>query len=375
MKDVKSILVVGGGTAGWMAAGYFSKKGYQVTLVESPEVGIVGVGESTLPSMNWFAQELGMDEHEWMPMCDATYKLAIKHERWVDEESSWWHWFLYDRRKSATQEEYIINNTLPPFELLEYGYQVDAYKFGTTLAKVVATRHGCKHIVGHVDEVIGDPENGIKELRLKSGEVLTADFYIDCTGWRKVLATKVGIQYKPFEHLLNDRAIACSQPSLPVINRYTTTIKKSTGWIWEIPLTTRRGTGYVYSSQHISDEDAINEYCEHYPGTDRSQLNFLKFTPEVATNAIHTNVATIGLSSGFIEPLEATSLFLTQFGIRQIHKVLSGERSAKVTNRAQVSVFDQTAMYVLCHYTLSGYTDNDYWRYYNDLEKKLNTRE
>ena len=369
----KSILVVGGGTAGWMAAGYYSKKGYPVTLIESPDVNVVGVGESTLPAMNWFANFLGMEEQDWMPLSDSVFKMAIKHEGWNDRESNWWHWFIYDRTTHEEQFEHLKNNTLPPREKLEYGYHVDAFKFGDTIAKTTALKHGCKHIVGHVTDVIGNPESGIEKLITGTGLELSADLYIDCTGWRRLLASKVGMEYHRYEHLLNDRAVTTAQPSLPTINRYTTTIAKSAGWIWEIPLTTRRGCGYVYSSKHISDEQAVEEYCEHYPGTDKSKLNFLKFVPEVCLNPINQNVVCVGLAGGFIEPLEATSIFLTQYMIVQSEMFASGERPAGAINRSQKKVFDHTAKFVLCHYTLSGRTDTEYWRYYNDLEKKINT--
>jgi len=369
----KTILIVGGGTAGWMTAGYYSKKGYAVTLVESPEVGIVGVGESTLPAMNWFAQELGMEEQEWMPMCDSVFKLAIKHEDWNHEGSNWWHWFVYDRTQTQQHLDHLNNNTLPPQDKYEYGYHVDAYKFGDTIAKTVALKHGCQHIVAHVTEVIGNEVTGIERVITREGHNLTADFYIDCTGWKKLLANKVGMVYSQYEHLVNDRAIAAPQPSLPTVNRYTTTMAKSSGWIWEIPLTTRRGTGYVYSSKFISDQDALSEYCEHYPNTDVSTVNYLKFRPEVCLNPVHLNVAVIGLSGGFIEPLEATSLYLTQYMILQSKLFVSGERTSVVVNRNLKKLFDNVAKFVLYHYTLSGRTNTEYWRYYNELEKNLNT--
>ena len=370
---VKSVIVVGGGTAGWMAAGYYSKKGYATTLIESSDIGVVGVGESTLPAMNWFANYLGTEEEEWMPLSNSVFKLAIKHEGWNGPDSNWWHWFIYDRTKNKEQFEHLKNNTLPAREKLEYGYHIDAFKFGNTIAKTVALKHGCKHIIGHVTEVIGDSVTGIQKLVTTNGRELTADFYIDCTGWRKVLANKVGMKYRRYEHLVNDRAITTTQPSLPNINRYTTTIAKSAGWIWEIPLTTRRGCGYVYSSKYITDEEAVEEYCTHYPGTDRSKLNFLKFTPEVCLNPVNLNVVCVGLAGGFIEPLEATSIFLTQYMIMQSEMCVSGERTANAINRSQQKVFDHTAKFVLCHYTLSGRTDTAYWRYFNDLEKTLNT--
>jgi tryptophan halogenase len=161
---------------------------------------------------------------------------------------------------------------------------------------------------------------------------------------------------------------------LPKSNRYTTTTAKSVGWIWEVPLTNRRGAGYVYSSKHITDEDAITEYCEHYLDTDPAKIRKLKFTPEVCKDSIKTNVGVAGLSGGFIEPLEATAIFLTFFTIRQIYKFLNGERKAAVLNRNVEKVFNHVSSYVLMHYTMSGRTDNAYWQHYADLEKQLNTR-
>jgi tryptophan halogenase len=204
----KQLLIVGGGTAGWMAAGYFSQKGYPVTLIESDQVPIVGVGESTLPAMNAFAQELGMTESEWMPLADATFKLGIRHLHWNSQDSEWWHWFLYDRTKEPEQHQHLENNTLPPRQELKYAYHVNAHKFGDTIAKVVALKNGTKHVVAHIDHVIGDPESGIKQIVTRDGRVFQADFYIDCTGWKKLLGRPVGKTYHRYEHLVQDRALA-----------------------------------------------------------------------------------------------------------------------------------------------------------------------
>jgi tryptophan 6-halogenase len=373
MTNKKSIIVVGGGTAGWMAAGYLSKKGFPVTLVESPIVGIIGVGESTLPAINWLANEMGMQEHEWMPLANATYKLGIKHTDWHKPNSERYNYFLYDRNKHKDQHRYLTSNDLPPRELLEYGYHVDAHKFGEAICKTVAQRNGCKHIVAHVKGVLGDDSVGVQGIILDDGTKLEADFYVDCTGFKKLLAKTVGMKYQVYTDHLNDRAIAGPQPSLPTINKITTTKARSAGWLWELPLAHRRGTGYVYSSAHISDDEAVAEYCREYPGTDVSKLLQLKFTAEVCTTHIKNNVGAAGLSGGFLEPLEATSLFMTFFQIRQIHKYLSGEREPEVLNRNVKRVFDHNAKFILANYTLTYRTDNEYWRYYYNLEKKLDT--
>jgi hypothetical protein len=374
MNKVKSVIVVGGGSAGWMAAGYLSVKGFDVTLIESPEVGIVGVGESTQPSINWLANEMGMKEEEWMPLANATYKLGIKHEDWSAKDSTWWHWFLYDRKRHHEPDEWVKNNTIPPLESLEYGYHVDAHEFGETICKVAATKHGCKHVIAHIESVIGNPDVGIQRLITTSGQQFSADFYIDATGWKKLLANVVGMRYEPCKYHLNDRAVASPQPSLSKLNLYTSTKARPGGWIWEIPLTHRRGCGYVYSSQYTTDQEALDEFCKEYPDTDRDQVNYFKFTPEVCLDSIKNNVATVGLSGAFVEPLEATGLWLSFFMVRQAFLAISGERQARVLNKNLKKVFDHIALFVLCHYTLSGRKDNDYWRYFNDLETKIDTR-
>jgi len=370
----KSVIVVGGGSAGWMAAGYLSVKGFDVTLIESPEVGIIGVGESTVPAINWLANDMGLTESEWMPMAKATYKLGIRHEDWAQGGSHWFNWFLYDRTRQIDQYRFL-HGELPPRQQLEYGYHVDAHAFGETICKVAAKKHNCRHVVAHIQQVIGNPESGITELVSSDGTRYCADFYIDASGFKKLLSKPNGTAYQRYHTHLNNRAIACPQPSLPHLNRYTTTKARDVGWIWEIPLAHRRGTGYVYSSDFISDDQALAEYCREYPGTDVNTVSWLKFDPEVCTESIKNNVAVVGLSGGFIEPLEATSLFLTYFMVVQAYRHLSQAKPAAALNRNLKQVFDQIAHYVLSHYTLSGRQHNEYWKYFNNLESEIKTFE
>jgi hypothetical protein len=372
--DKKSVIVLGGGSAGWMAAGYFSVKGFDVTLIQSPLVGIIGVGESTIPAMNWFAQELGMDEPDWMPSCNATFKIGIRHSDWKYKGSDWWHLFLYDRQKEPQQMLHVHNYTLPPKEDLEYGYHVDAHTFGETLCQKVALLNGCKKVYAHIQEVEAD-ESGIKTLVAADGKRYNADYYIDCSGWRKLLAERLELKYRPYNFLLQDRAVAGPQPSLERIDNWTTTKARSNGWIWEIPLTHRRGTGYVYSSQNLSEDEAIEEYLQEYPNTNPSKLQKIRFKPEVCETPIYKNLAVVGLAGGFIEPLEATSLFLTQFMIRQAYRVWGEGRRPEVVNRNQRRVFDHIATFVLCHYTLSNRQDNEFWQHYYDVGIKEKHRE
>lgn len=371
---MRNICVVGGGTAGWIAAGYFAAKKFNVTLIESQDTGIVGVGESTVPAINWLAGELGMSEEEWMPLANATYKLGIKHENWRKNKDPWWHWFLYDRKKHHTQMQHIENKTLPPFDLLEYGYHIDAYKFGETICKQSALKNNCNHIIDHITDVVANGDR-IISLTTKTGKTITADFFIDCSGFRKLLASKIGMSYKSYPELLNNSAVACSVNGLDTSERVTTTKARSAGWIWHIPLQNRHGCGYVYSDKFITKEQAIDEFIDEYPSVKKENIRHFKFTPEVCTESIKGNVAVAGLSGGFVEPLEGTSVFLSFFMVRQAYKYVTGERSAKVLNRNAVRIFDETKNFVLCHYTLSDRDDTEYWKYYNNLEQDIKTKD
>jgi tryptophan 7-halogenase len=208
-------------------------------------------------------------------------------------------------------------------------------------------------------------------LITRSGQKLTADFYIDCSGWRKILSKTVGMKYQQYADHVNNRAVASPQPKISDAKaQVTTTRAQNVGWTWDIPLSYRRGCGYVYASDFISDDEAVEVFCQQFPDTDRSKINFLKFQPEVCTDSIKNNVAVVGLSGGFLEPLEATSLFLTFLMVRQAYKHVSQGKDTEVLNRNLVKVFDYIASFVLSHYVLSKKDSNEYWRYYKNLASK-----
>ncbi|NBP59077.1 hypothetical protein EBU71_21510, partial [bacterium] len=196
------IAVVGGGTAGWMAAAYLSKT-FDVTIIESADIPIVGVGESTLPIVKKFCDDLGLDEADWMPLCQAEYKLGIRHEGWKKgRKDPWWHWFLYDRNKDSEMLKHVENHTVPPSG--SYAYHVDAMKFGSAVMKPVALKNGAKHLIDTVEDVALNADGEIDHLLLKNNGPKCFDLYVDATGFAKVLAKKVGINYLPYEHLIND---------------------------------------------------------------------------------------------------------------------------------------------------------------------------
>jgi flavin-dependent dehydrogenase len=370
---MKNILIVGGGTAGWMAAAYLSQN-FNVTIIESADIPIIGVGESTLPIIKKFCDDLGLDEKEWMPLCQAEYKLGVRHDGWhKDRKDSWWHWFSYDRTKDADAIRHMEEGTMP--SVGNYAYHVDASKFGNIVMKPVALKNNATHIIDTVDDVILAPDGSIDYLVLRNTGIKSYDLYVDATGFSKILAKKVGINYLPYDHLINDSAVACPQELAPIQNRYTITRTMNHGWMWEIALKSRRGAGYVFSSKHCTDEEAIQEYLTYFPESNKEKLRVIKFKPEYAKDPFYKNVATVGMSCGFIEPLEASSIWMITYNVLGLHRCLTEGRSFETFNRAFRKTSLELYNFILSHYTLSGHNHTPYWEYYNNLEKSINTKQ
>lgn len=369
---MKTVLIVGGGTAGWMAAAYLSQS-FDVTIIESADIPIIGVGESTLPIVKKFCDDLGLHEKDWMPLVQAEYKFGIRHDGWKKNcNDPWWHWFLYDRNNDNKMLQHIKNYTMPPEG--SYAYHVDAMQFAAKVMKPKALENGTTHIVDTVKDVVLNEQGEIAHLELKDNGLVEYDLYVDATGFARVLAKKVGVEYIPYEHLINDSAIACPQQPAPTQNRYTITRTMDYGWMWEIALQKRRGAGYVYSSKHVSDENAMEEYLKHFPNSDREKLRVIKFTPEYAKNPFYKNVATVGLSCGFIEPLEANSIWMIAYNVLGLHKCLTENRSFEIFNRAFRKTSFEMYDFILSHYTLSNLDHTSYWQYYKDLESQIGTQ-
>lgn len=369
---MKTICVVGGGTAGWMAAAYLSQS-FKVTIIESASIPIIGVGESTLPILKKFCDDLGIQEKDWMPLCQAEYKIGIKHEGWKKGRTDpWWHWFLYDRTKDSTMLKYIENRTFS--NDFHYAYHIDATRFGSRVMKPAAMKNGVTHLIDTVKQVILNDTGDIAYLELENNGRVTYDLYVDATGFSKILAKEVGIEYVSYEHLINDSAVACPQPSAPVQNRHTITRTMNYGWMWEIALKERRGAGYVFSSKYCSDQQAIEEYLQYFPNSDRSKLRVIKFKPEYAKTPFYKNVATVGMSCGFIEPLEANSIWMISYNVLGLYRCLTEGRSFETFNRAFRKTSFEIYDFILSHYTLSDLDHTPYWQYYKNLEETMNTK-
>ena len=421
-------MIVGGGSAGWMTASYLRRalgKSVQIKLVESGKISTIGVGEATFSTIKLFFDFLGLEEHEWMPKCNATYKLAIKFVNWNNSGRHFYHpfqrydivdgfntaeWWLKcgsgafdyscfvvpaicDAKRSPrfldgrvyddkVQEQFkperaFKKNVLADLKI-QYPY---AYHFNASLLANFLTDYGIEHgverIVDDVNEVKLREDGFIDHLVLKDRGILKGDLYIDCTGFRGLLINQTLKEpFIPFaESLLCDRAVAMQVPKdiqKVGINPYTTATALSAGWVWNIPLYGRDGTGYVYSSAFLSEAEAEAEFRKHL-GSASDGLNALHIRMRVGRNRNSwvKNCVAIGLSSGFVEPLESTGIFFIQHGIEELvahfpDKDFEDEVVSSY-NRAVARCIDGVREFLTMHYVGSTRADTPFWKATNEL--------
>jgi flavin-dependent dehydrogenase len=407
---MKKIVIVGGGTAGWMSALIMArewiKKGFTITLVESPEIGIIGVGEGSTPALKMFFDALGIAEREWMPACNATYKCGITFENWSTRPGyeSYFHPFsaaldrqslpifmhnVQARLRGADlythPDRFFISSRIAkqclapvapenfPFDV-HYGYHFDAGLLGQFLRKK-AVEMGVNHCYGHVAEIKQHETGDIASLVIdkreaidKGGEI-HADFFVDCTGFAGLLLQKT--LNSPFisysNNLLNDSAVAMPSVIGEKIPSETVSAALKHGWAWKIPLTNRYGNGYVYSSAFCSADEAEHELRERLGLLDADvPVRHLKMKIGRVQEHWVKNCLAVGLSQGFIEPLEATALFLVQQTVAIFAEYFTkGEFTDRLRadfNQRVNGHFDGVRDYIVTHYKTSSRTDTEYWR-------------
>jgi tryptophan 6-halogenase len=405
MRKVKSIMIVGGGSSGWMTAAYFSTlfPDLAVTLVESNNIPVIGVGEATVPLLNLFLARLGYpDPHAWMPTCDATYKTGIRFENWYEIGDRYWHPFEYldyvsprehvghcwmSRRRSGAPEfagRHSFYETFFPSTLLnavgnkapwfhEMAYHLDAHLFGEFL-RGISSR--VRHVRDDVLEVILDEHGAIAALHTAEHGEMRADFYFDCTGFRRRLLGRVAPEQK-FESyaksLFCDRAVVirmpydASQDKEVAVHPYVKASAQMAGWIWSIPLFSRMSSGYVYSSNFISDDDAERElrrYCGER-ASDELGIHKVRFETGKMPNTWVANCIAIGLAGGFIEPLESTGLAITQMGIEMAASMLDAryyDKTMMERYNSHVSKFYRDIVqFIIAHYCFTNREDTPFW--------------
>ena len=401
---VRHIAVVGGGTAGWMTALLLANSGYgariKVTVLESPQVGAIGVGEGSTPWMRGFFEEIGIEEAEWMPACDATYKAGITFDGWSTRPGfeRYFHAFAsmldnltmtqfvdnvhrrLDREDvHAHPDRYFIAARLAreckaprprhefPFDVW-YGYHFDSVKLGCFLQRKALER-GIRHLPRHVDAVQCDEHGDIAALQLEGGERLEADFFVDCTGFSGLLIGKtLDTPYTSYaDALFNDAAVALPTALDGPIMSQTISTALRHGWAWKIPLTTRYGNGYVYSTAHCTPEQAETELRQHLGLLDADvPARHLRMRTGRVDRHWHRNCLAVGLAQGFIEPLEATALMLVQrtasLFVAALEQGDLGTSAHLAFNTAVNAQFDGTRDYIVAHYKTNTRTDTDYWR-------------
>ena len=401
---VRHVCVVGGGTAGWMTALMLATSAYgprlKVTVLESPQIGIVGVGEGSTPWLRGFFDGLGIEESEWMPACNATYKSGITFENWSTKpgferyfhpfasmlDNMTMHQFVdnvHTRLDGADvhahPDRFFVSATLArqgrgprpshnfPFDVW-YGYHFDATLLGQFLGRKAVER-GVAHLQRHVTEVLLTERGDIDHLQLDDGESLTADLFVDCTGFASLLIGKaLQTPFIPYaENLFNDAAVAMPTPSEDTLESQTVSTALSHGWAWKIPLSNRIGNGYVYSSAHCSADQAETELRKHLGALESDvTARHLKMRVGRMSKQWSHNCVAVGLSQGFIEPLEATALLFVQRTAAMLVEALEkgdlGPAAQDAFNEAMGTRFENTRDYIVAHYKTNSRTDTDYWR-------------
>ncbi|MDN3638224.1 tryptophan 7-halogenase [Simiduia curdlanivorans] len=398
------IVIVGGGTSGWMAANLFARhwkknQNVAITLVESPNVSTIGVGEGSTPTLKRFFDALEIDEKAWMPYCNATYKVNIRFNQWSPQSGidSYSHPFV-SQTDAFTQRAFIVNartrrlgldtHTQPddfflngalaaynkgpktpenfPFKM-EYGYHFDSHKLGNFLS-TLAVDNGVKHISAHVKSITKNDVGDIQSIALDNESHIHGDFFVDCTGFSSLLMEKsLGVGFRSFaNNLFNDSAVVLPTPTAETIPSETTSTALSAGWAWKIPLAHRIGHGYVYSSSHIDADSAECELRKHLNCTsDNIEARHLKMRVGQLEKHWDKNCLAIGLSQGFIEPLEATALHLVQISIELFLSMFDKDRCNRQQrenyNNSISTRFERTRDYIVAHYKLNTRSDSNYW--------------
>jgi len=405
---VKKLLIVGGGSAGWMAAAYLDaalnrggRRTVDISLVESPDVPRIGVGEATVPSINHILAVIGIDEIEFLKRVDGTFKQAIKYVNWLDGQSdAYYHpfnrfqsspvdrtgrkWLMSDRSipfaATVSAQPVICEHNLAPRMAgqwdfgppLIYAYHMNALKFADYLCEL-ATARGVQHYLDHVVAVDMAENGDIAAVMTKGGKRLEADLFVDCTGFTSLLMEKeldVG-WVDCSQWLLCDRATTMHVPydhHYPgYVRPYTTATALSAGWVWEIPLQDKRSLGYVHSSAFLSDEDAERE-VRAFEGQHAESLDsrIVHFKVGHREKAWVRNCVAIGLSGGFIEPLESTGLYLSDLASLMLaeHFPYHDDTTplALRFNRIMANRFYEILDFINMHYCLTRRTDTDFWR-------------
>ncbi|QTN26949.1 tryptophan 7-halogenase [Rhodoferax sp. AJA081-3] len=405
---INHIAIIGGGTAGWLAANHLGFElrldpSVKITVIESPDIPTIGVGEGTVPAIKKSLRKFGISEAELIVSCDATFKLGIKFENWLDASvhghgHCYYHPFTAPYPGGFDVTPYYLENrdnlqfselteAFPVAEAMrspkrvssepyqgevEYAYHVNAQKFAVLLAKNAQEKFGVHHRSATVVGATRSADGSIESLLIEGGERLPFDFYVDCSGFSGSLVGKVlETKFVDKSHqILTDRAlvqqVATSEGD--EVPPYTLATAHAAGWIWDIPVFNRRGTGFVYSSAHVTDDQAAAQFQE-YLGIHDSQFSPRKIPMKIGyrKDFWSHNCIALGLSHGFVEPLEATSILLTDFSADLFSQNFPRYKSEmprlrEHCNRIVECAWERIIDFVQMHYLISDRSDSDFWK-------------
>ncbi len=401
-SDINSILIVGGGTAGWLCAAmlraYLKSPELDITLVESADIPIIGVGEATVPPLVELVRRLGIDEDQLMRRCNATWKLGIRFDAWHSPQHSYWHpfglnagkidglpfyYFWLKHRLATGQTEFTDfspnaelarshraptqpDGRSPVIDQGFYAYHLDAALLAGFL-KEICIEQGVHQIIDTVTVVQCD-ENGIHSVKCKETGELRADLYIDCSGFSALLSEGgLGIPWEDWsDMLLCNRAVAIPLQPTSDYPPFTRAHALEAGWVWRVPLYDRTGCGYVFSSDHIDDDTAIDNLRTHV-GQDQiiGEPRVLSMRVGRRRRLWQNNCIAAGLAAGFVEPLESTGIYLIQAGMEQLLRYFP-DRSMNPAlvnryNDRMATMFEEVRDFIVLHYHLAGRSDSDFW--------------
>ena len=405
---IRRVVIVGGGTAGWMTAAALARlttAGMSVTLVESEEIGTVGVGEATIPPLLDFNQQLGIDEDAFVRATGATFKLGIEFVDWGRRGERYVHPFgafgrdvagvkfhqlwlrqlasgtdagsLHDyclASRAAQMGRFARPSGDPSAVLssLRYAFHFDAALYALFL-RGMAEENGVSRIEGRVEHVSLDPQNGaITAVTLSDGRSVAGDLFVDCSGFRALLLGQaLEVPFTDWQRWLPcDRALAVPSASAGPLLPLTRATAQAAGWSWRIPLQHRVGNGHVYASAFVSDDEAADVLLAGLDGAPFADPRRLRFTAGVRARTWERNCVAIGLAGGFLEPLESTSIHLIQSGIARLMGLFPGTAemgAARDTyNRQSAAEYEQIRDFIILHYHATARDDSAFWRHVRD---------
>lgn len=363
---IQNILIVGGGSSGWMTAAYLvSKTNCNVTLIESANIPIIGVGESTVPSIVDFLEDVGFSEQDLFEKCSAIRKYTIQHNGWGNGSDQWWHHFCFDESEHDEQIQWLQSQTKPT-KKWRHAYHVDATKLGIALRDTVCLPKGVKHIVDDVVEVQVN-EHGVTAIVGKAG-TYTADLYIDCTGFKSLVRKSLGQTLVKHEALINNYAIAGPGDFTAPATNYTQTYAMDHGWRWRISLDHRTGNGYAFNKDAVSIDQAVGEFIKKTPGLKQDKIFEVPFANQYNPEPWKQNVVAVGLSCGFLDPLESTGLFMIHAPVKMLVRLLNDNKGADKYNRVWSRLYSHLGKFISLHFKTSKLNHTDYWRSFNKVD-------